>query len=523
MIYRALLVVLVSLFAAPTLLAQDDELKLEAVKDFKTFWRKNRETASRVEAVMTLKGNECIPAAMELVRLLDNPEEDIRRAAMAVIETFNSVNTFQSFIDELPEMKEQVRRALLIDVLSRAGIRQALPVLREIALHDKKADVNVRTKIAEAIGRMKDATDSIPVLSKFLDDPEPSVKITAVATVGDLRIQALGDKLVPLLADRYWQVQSAAIEAVGKVRVAAAIDPLVALMRKAGRFKTDTAEALFLITSKDYGAHPDVWVKRLKALRSFGWKMPSDADVAKAKATRKRNDEFYGRSGGSKKTFAKITTTSTRVLFIIDISGSMEDHIVEKAKFDAGYEDYQKLTIVKSELINTIDSLDRHTKFNIVAFATKLKPWKKGLVPANIVSKSAAKSFVKRLRPLGGSEAAEMASVGLSSTLAAGRTNTFKALMYPFNINPDKAQKTVFTGGLSREFKKNKLDTVFFLSDGKPSIGKYVDTEEILREVQQINKVYRIVIHAIAIGQFQKEFLRSLAMQNGGEFVDLGY
>ncbi len=107
--------------------------------------------------------------------------------------------------------------------------------------------------------------------------------------------------------------------------------------------------------------------------------------------------------------------------------------------------------------------------------------------------------------------------------VAQGRTNTFKALMYPFNIDPDKAQKVSFTGGLSREFKKNKLDTVFFLSDGRPSIGKYVDTEGILKEVAKVNKVHRIVIHAIAIGQFQKEFLRTLAFQNGGEFVDLGF
>ena len=523
MIYRALLAVLLPLLLVPGLCAQDEELTLEAVKDFKTFWRKNRETSSRVEAIMTLKGNECVPAALELVRLLDDKTEDIRRAAMSVIGTYSSVQTFQSFIDELPDMKQQTRRALLIDVLSRAGIKHALPVMREIALNDKKADVHVRTNIAEAIGRLKDATDSNAVLAKFLEDSEPSVRITAATTVGDLRIRSLGDNLVPLLSDRYWQVQASAIEAVGKVRVAGAIDLLVGLMKKEGRFKTDTAEALFLITTKDYGVDPEEWIKRLKALHSFGWKMPSDADVAKAKASRKRSDAYYGRKGSSKKTFAKITTTSTRVLFIIDVSGSMEDHIVEKEKFDAGYKDYQKLTIVKSELMNTIETRDKNTKFNIVAFATKLMPWKKGLVFANIVTKSSAKNFVKRLSPLGGKEAAEMSSVGLSSNLAEGRTNTFKALMYPFNIDPDKAQKVAFTGGLSKEFKKNKLDTVFFLSDGRPSIGKYVDTEEILKEVAKVNKVYRIVIHAIAIGQFQKEFLRTLAFQNGGEFVDLGF
>ena len=41
-------------------------------------------------------------------------------------------------------------------------------------------------------------------------------------------------------------------------------------------------------------------------------------------------------------------------------------------------------------------------------------------------------------------------------------------------------------------------------------------------KVKKINKVYRITLHTIAIGSFQKEFLATLAQQNGGEYVDLG-
>ena len=69
---------------------------------------------------------------------------------------------------------------------------------------------------------------------------------------------------------------------------------------------------------------------------------------------------------------------------------------------------------------------------------------------------------------------------------------------------------------------KNKLDTVYFLSDGRPSVGKLVDTEEILKDVAKYNDVFKIVIHSIAIGEFQKSFLQRLAQDNGGVFVDLG-
>lgn len=511
---------LFALLLAPTAAAQSDDAKLDAVKDFKKYYRTFREVDQKVEAIMTLKGNECVPAARELMKLLSHKSEKIRGAAMTVISTFKEVDTFQQMIDGLPDMSDNTSRALIIEVLGRAGIQQCLPMLNQIGM-GKKLDVHTKVRIAEALGRLKDNQTNNDVLTRFLADTDPMVRIAAADTVGKLKIRQLGDALVPLLSDKYWQVQAAAIEAAGQARVEGAIDPLIDLMRRQGRFKTDTAEALFLITMKDFGVYPEQWAKSIKALRGFGWRMPSDADVAKAKAARKKNDEYYGRKTG-KKTFGGISTTSTRVLFIIDVSGSMENHVVEKEKFDAGYDDYQKLTIVKSELINTIDSLDKTTLFNVVAFATKLKLWKRDLVSANVITKASAKSFVKRLQPLGGSGAAEMATVGLSSNLAEGRTNTFKALMYPFNIDPDKQVRVVFTGGASRKLLKKKLDTVFFLTDGRPSVGKYVDTEEILKEVRKVNKVYRMTIHTIAIGGDQLEFLRTLAMQNGGEYVHLG-
>ena len=43
-----------------------------------------------------------------------------------------------------------------------------------------------------------------------------------------------------------------------------------------------------------------------------------------------------------------------------------------------------------------------------------------------------------------------------------------------------------------------------------------------LKEVRRYNEVYRMVFHTIAIGDFQKEFLRQLASENGGEFIDMG-
>ena len=79
-------------------------------------------------------------------------------------------------------------------------------------------------------------------------------------------------------------MRTAGVKAVGLVRVEAAIDPLIAIMRKGGRLSTETADALYLITLRDYGANPKQWQKSIDQLRGFGWKMPSDEQVVKAKA-----------------------------------------------------------------------------------------------------------------------------------------------------------------------------------------------------------------------------------------------
>ena len=40
--------------------------------------------------------------------------------------------------------------------------------------------------------------------------------------------------------------------------------------------------------------------------------------------------------------------------------------------------------------------------------------------------------------------------------------------------------------------------------------------------MRRYNEVFRLVLHTIAIGDFQKEFLKQLAEENGGVYVDLG-
>lgn len=515
-----------SLLAVLCLLApaagQDDPAKLDAVREFQKQWKKFKDEPLQVEAVMTLKGNECRPAAEELLRLLKHPSGAVQQAALTVLETYREPATFQVWIDELPKVKEQDQVAILVKVFGRSKVKAAVPAI-EAAAADPKATAVVKFEAARAFQAIGEG-GSVALFGNLLGDKEPQVRMAALDTITALKRKDHAAPAVKLLKDPEWQVQTAAVAAVGALRVQDAIQPLIDKLRENGRLQVEIADSLFKITAADNGLDVERWQTWWNQCKEItGWRIPTDEELAKKAENRKKYDALYGKHAEKKtNAFAGIPTTSTSVLFIIDVSGSMEDLCVEKEKFQ-GYRDLKRFTIVQTELLNTLDALTADTNFDIVAFATDIDPWKKRLVPANVVNREAAKAWVKSLKPLGGSEAQDLAMAGLggSANLQAGKTNTLAALLYAFGIDPEKPPKAVVTG-FDKNAIKSPLDTVYFLSDGRPSVGKLIDTNEILKEVRKYNEIYRIVFHAIAIGEFQKEFLQVLAEQNGGVFVDLG-
>lgn len=513
---------LLAFLASSTLLfAQEDPARLDATREFVKYFKKTKEEVLQVQAVLTLKGNECRPAADELVRLLKHPSPAVQQAALEVLETYRSVATFQPFVDELAKPKDQEAAAILVKVLGRSRIVEAVPAI-ETAAGEAKASAAVRYEAARAL-RSIGQPGRTGLIQRLLGDPDALVRMAAADAAGELKLPDAGKALTALLGDSEWQVQSAAITALARVRPQGAVQPMIDLMRKSGRLRTECADALFRITGFDFGVDTERWQEQWQALMAIpGWRIPTDEELAKKAESRRRTDEYYGKKGEKPTAFAGIPTTSTNVLFVIDQSGSMDDLVVEVEKFQ-DYRDRKRFTIVQTELLRTIDGLDERTNFDIVAFATELNVWKRRLVPGNVVNRDAAKSFVRSLQPIGGTEAQQLAAAGLggAANLAGGKTNTLKALLYAFGVDPENPPKAAVVGA-DKAAVKRPLDTVYFLSDGRPSVGKLVDTSEIRKEVRRYNEVYRIVIHTIAIGEFQKEFLAQLAEENGGTYVDLG-
>ena len=201
-----------------------------------------------------------------------------------------------------------------------------------------------------------------------------------------------------------------------------------------------------------------------------------------------------------------ISTSGKNVVFLVDISGSMEgrnegnvsDKLRAKASGVAADQvrsrvggilgsvvgssiekESTKLGTAKRELMPAIKGLPEDTKFTIITFESGIGYWNKGLVKADSKNKTMGSLFVDRL-----------ASAGGTSALA----------------------------GLKAALSVSGADMIFFLSDGQPSDGS---PDKIIEEVGRINAKRKVVIHSIGLGDDKDEqFMRNLAEANGGIYTE---
>jgi len=68
--------------------------------------------------------------------------------------------------------------------------------------------------------------------------------------------------------------------------------------------------------------------------------------------------------------------------------------------------------------------------------------------------------------------------------------------------------------------KSPGADTVFFLTDGRPTSGQIVDANQILAEISARNRLLGVTIHTIGVAREQNAaFLFNLAKRNHGEYA----
>jgi uncharacterized protein YegL len=207
----------------------------------------------------------------------------------------------------------------------------------------------------------------------------------------------------------------------------------------------------------------------------------------------------------SSETFYGLKTSGQKVVFVVDISGSMEgknegtiqDRVTGMAVQASGSaignaiggslgsfvgqqttSEVTKLGGAKRELIPAIQGLPDTTSFSIITFGNDVKPWLLGMSAADTKNRNIAAAFVKDLEANGGTPARR---------------------------------------ALEEAFKYPDATLIFFVSDGQPTDSNAAD---ILNRVRELNAQRHVVVSTVGLGGDQDErFLTQLATENGGRYV----
>ena len=493
------------------------------------------EEATRTQAEAAIKQFEQFYA---------NKNQHVRKAAVMGLADCNHELAVEPLIgaiaDESTLVRDQVPLALARQSTSKAfvamlrtlkttrkvdiqlALLEAFKVTRPPLVYDTVLKLAAKgafeTKIvtAELLGLLpQKGSRSEEALLALLDDKSPQIRLAAIDSLGQLGSASLADTCMRILVeDDDWRVRASCVDALAEFRLKETIPPLISAMEsEEGRLQDDIHDALVQITGElDQTADPQSWQKWWDRVGDR-WEVPSKEEVERRRKQRNAGDRQYAPALRKYTPFVGIETRSRRMLFLLDISGSMADQLsmvgADAARIKAFKEqfgDYEhKIELAREHLINTIATLPSYVKFNIITFHTDVKHWKKGLVAANTGNKNNAIRFLARLTP------SELRNLS-NSTQEAGRTNTFDVLNAAFRLTKKPT---------ARPTKNHTVeaDTAFLVTDGLPTAGRLTDPDELLRYFMTINRRTKMVFHCITFGYGNESLLKPIAETSSGQYL----
>jgi len=341
------------------------------------------------------------------------------------------------------------------------------------------------------------------------DDDDARVRMHALGAMLAKPVGEVAPDVIRALGDGAWNVRAIAIEACVRGGLVEAVGAMIdAREREKGRLEGDLDEALHRLTGVEFLGDLAMARKWWEANRErvegeaaardgtavigspWGWERPAAAAAAAAGEERETS-AFYG-----------IPIVSRRMLFVIDISKSMESAAEarpgpttgRKSAYPAPKDD-TKIEIAKWQLHRAIEALPDDAVFNVIVYSESYSAWSDGMEGASKRNKAKAHRYVDALTPNGVTNLAD-----------------------PLDEAFDRAGLPVLA-----EWKKQRemaVDTIFLLSDGDPNRGRIARLDDLLADVAARNPPGLVTIHCVGIGESAgSSFLQELARQNRGRYV----
>ncbi|MCY2960338.1 MAG: HEAT repeat domain-containing protein [Planctomycetota bacterium] len=461
----------------------------------------NRVVAARI--VAKIDGTKAAPDFIKRALRVDIPVE-LRRGLAEILTAFNDPAVNKDLLNELGKGKaheklfqmyavrslqdERVDKALLKmlsdkepEVVAGAarilGERRALEAGTALTkLFEKSKDKDVRRAAIEAVARIRVGDKTwVEELIALTKSEDPEVRNLALTQLGQTSDQTHLERLVAALEDTNWSTRLAALEALEKMRTKESVTAIVGRMPKEeGRLLSEFAQALWRLTGQPFQEDAKSWTAWWGNSKDK-FQLLSDVDLEKVRSgeeeyrlrqTTRVKSEFFG-----------IKIVSRRVIFIVDVSGSMEEKLTNDYKGKTGW---TRMEVARAELKKCLENLDPGAFFNVMVFSSGVERWTDGaLVACDDKHRAEALAYVEKLT-------------------AGGGTNLYDSL------------KEAFTDP--------EVDTIFVMSDGEPSMGEVVEPLLIREHVASWNENRRIVINTVAVGG-QFNILEWLAEDSGGTHV----
>jgi HEAT repeat protein len=380
----------------------------------------------------------------------------------------------------LLQLSKDKHAAVVADALRAMGQRgnpTFVPRLEEV-LEDGEDALTVGAAL-EALDRLRGSDPKwLAELAKLAAHPDELRRNGALEVLGRKKDPAHLPTFTTALAHPVWSTRLAAARGLEELRLPEGVGALCQrIALEDGRMAAELGDVLTRLTGKSFRSDVKQW-ERWWTSEGEGFRVPAPEEIEKLQRARDLKEEkqtsrsFRGVKVDSR--FFGMRITSHHVAFVVDVSGSMDwrlggQHATEGPR---------RMDVARKELIACLEALEAGTYFNILPFADNVSPWQEQAVECTEETFTEAKEFVEELGALGG-------------------TNVY--------------------AGVSQAFADPTVDTIFFLSDGEPSVGEHIDPSAIREAIKALNEDRGVVIHTISIGD-RFPLLEWLATDSKGSY-----
>jgi HEAT repeat protein len=456
---------------------------------------KAKEPARKAALVRNLPPGAIQAHLARLLPLLGHPSAHVRETTVIVLTRSDDPALSRLLRELLSDVTSDVALANAARVLGLRGDAEAGPALVELLDHGHWL---VRANAATALARIRPDGAGASMLARLRKEKAPRTRIALIDALSDLRH---GDALKEILVDlgaSDWQVRVTAAHALGRLGLMEAVPDLVARLEcDGGRVRAECRDALKRISRDDLGDKPGHW--RDWWNRRKGRPAPPPPPEEPEVPGIPEEAHPTGTIDPEDPTYYGIRIVSERVGYVLDVSQSMStvfrptESLQKKLRRAAAAR--PRLEFARDELIDSVSKLDPRAAFNIWTFHNVVVRWKKSPVIANAANRTRAVSFLGNL------------TVGKA-------TNYYDALREVLGL-PEL--------GLPTPGFHPTPDTVFFLTDGEPTVGDITDADELLAWFAEENRYARLRCHIIAFGDKNLNFdlLAGMAKESGGTLLHL--